>query len=415
MLDLSDLSYNVVVMDDKKKQYSIREYITNLGWEENEKELSVRISFVAKNDKTSMGYLSGIIKPGCVIGIFASYGKNDDEVARGHVESWNPVQKNSGSTLKCICYDELYALQKSQDNRYYPSGTGTKAAITGVLKDAKIKQGDYKGPDVKHGKKVFNNKYMSDIILEFLDDAEKKGKDKCIVRASKGSACVVPRGNNSDVYIFESDNSQMFGQCIDTTNLITRVKVVGKSKGKDKTSVEETLNGLTKYGIRQRIYTRASDESLKAAKKSAQEILNNEGQIKKEITVQAPDVPYIRKGDLVYIKSATHKGYCYVLSVQHNAETLSMTMTLESQTKDEVVDENKTEKSKKDYEVGDIVNFKGGTHYVSSYPDAKGYSAKAGKAKITKKSGNSKGHPFHLIHTDSKSNVYGWVDSGSFE
>ena len=70
---------------------------------------------------------------------------------------------------------------------------------------------------------------------------------------------------------------------------------------------------------------------------------------------------------------------------------------------------------KKDYNVGDIVNFKGGTHYVSSYSGSKGYNARAGKAKITIKNGSGKAHPWHLIHTDSGSNVYGWVDNGTFE
>lgn len=70
------------------------------------------------------------------------------------------------------------------------------------------------------------------------------------------------------------------------------------------------------------------------------------------------------------------------------------------------------------HKVGDIVQFKGGTHYVSSYPGAKGYSAKPGPAKITLGpdcKGNGKAHPWHLIHTDSKSNVYGWVDEGTFD
>lgn len=71
--------------------------------------------------------------------------------------------------------------------------------------------------------------------------------------------------------------------------------------------------------------------------------------------------------------------------------------------------------AKKSYGVGDIVNFHGGTHYYSSYPGAKGYSARAGKAKITIANGSGKAHPWHLIHTDSGSNVYGWVDNGTFD
>jgi len=69
------------------------------------------------------------------------------------------------------------------------------------------------------------------------------------------------------------------------------------------------------------------------------------------------------------------------------------------------------------HKVGDIVQFAGGKHYVSSYASAKGYTAKAGPAKITlgpDSAGNGKAHPWHLIHTDKTSNVYGWVDEGSF-
>lgn len=73
---------------------------------------------------------------------------------------------------------------------------------------------------------------------------------------------------------------------------------------------------------------------------------------------------------------------------------------------------------KKEYKAGDIVNFHGGTHYYSSYSGAKGYPATAGKAKISlDKSckGNGGAHPYCLIHTDSTSNVYGWVDEGTFD
>lgn len=112
MIDLTKIQYRVVVMDESKNQYNIKEYIENLGWEENDGELSVRTSFVAKNDKTSKGYLSKIIKPGCLVGVFATDGASqDEEVARGYVETWNPVEKSGGHTLKCTCYDEPYKLQ----------------------------------------------------------------------------------------------------------------------------------------------------------------------------------------------------------------------------------------------------------------------------------------------------------------
>lgn len=416
MIDLSRIRYRVVVIDEAGNQYNIKDFIRNLGWEENENEISVRSSFTARNDNTSKGYLSSIIKPGCLVGIFANDGGSlDEEVARGYVETWNTVEKNSGNNLKCTCYDELYKLQKSQDNRYYPSGTGTKSALQGIFDDWEIPQGDYNGPNASHGKTVCNNKYLSDIMLEFLDDAVKRGEEKCMIKAAKGYTRVVPWGSNETVYVFRVDNTQSFSQTISTANLITRVKVVGQADDEGKRSVDATLNGETQYGIRQRIYTRGSDETLSDANSAAQEILNGEGKIEKKMTVQSPDVPFIRKGDLVYIISGSVSDYYYVKSIQHNADAYSMTMELEYAELEKAGGSGNSTSEKKDYQVGDIVNFHGGTNYISSYPGAKGYSARAGKAKITIKDGSGKAHPWHLIHTDSGSNVYGWVDDGTFD
>lgn len=413
MIDLSKIEYRVAVIDESGNQYNIKEFIQGLGWEENENEISVRSSFTVRNDKTSKGKLSSMIKPGCLIGIFATDGNKDEEVARGYVTDWNPVLQNSSNNLKCTNYDALYSLQKSQENRFYASGTGTKSIITGLLKDFKIPTKGYSGPNAKHGKLKYSNSYVSDIVLEVLDDAKKKGSGTYILRSTKGYADVVKRGSNKDVYVFKTDNTKSVSHSMSTAELVTRVRVLGKENDKGKSSVEATLKGNTEYGIRQRIYIRGSDESLADAKKAAQKIMDEKGTVEQKITLTAPDVPYIRKGDLVYVMAGVSDSYYYVIGIRHDCDTCSMTMELKK-AKTVSENDNKTN-SKKTYNVGDIVNFHGGTHYVSSYSGSKGYKAKAGKAKITIKNGSGKAHPWHLIHTDSGSNVYGWVDDGSFD
>lgn len=72
--------------------------------------------------------------------------------------------------------------------------------------------------------------------------------------------------------------------------------------------------------------------------------------------------------------------------------------------------------AKKSYKVGDIVQFKGGTHYVSSYPGSKGYKVSAGPAKITIANGSGKAHPWHLVTENwGQTHVWGWVDEGTFQ
>lgn len=413
MIDISTIKYRVILVTSKGKQYDIQDYIENLGWEESVNEISMRITFTCRNDKTSKGYLQSLITPGCLVAVIATVGKKKQEVARGYVTVWNPVLKNDSDVFKCTCYDELYNLQKSQENRYFAKGTGTKAAIKKIFKDWKVTLGKYSGPNVKHGKKKYSSKYLSDIILDLLDDAVKKGKSKCIIRATAGKVSILPYGSNSTVYVFDKDNITSVDYSKSIADLVTRVRVMSKVDDNGKSNVQATVNGLTKYGIRQRIYTRGSDESLKDAKSAAKEILNENGSVKLNITLAVPDVPLIRKGDMVYVKNAkAPTGYYYVTGIRHDAESFNMTMNLEQQEKEKVTKLNAMKK--KSYAKGDIVDFKGKKQYVSSKKGAKGSSAKAGKAKI-KKISSGAAHPYYLRHMDKKSNVNGWVDDDTFE
>ncbi len=60
--------------------------------------------------------------------------------------------------------------------------------------------------------------------------------------------------------------------------------------------------------------------------------------------------------------------------------------------------------------LGDVVQFKGGPHYVSSTATSYRASPKAGPAKVTAIARGAR-HPYHVIHTNGASTVYGWVDA----
>ena len=415
MIDVANIKYRLAVMTEDKKQYNIKEFVENLGWEENDGELAVRISFTAKNDKTSAGLISSLAKPGCLVGVFASHGSIDEEVARGYITDWKPTLSGSKDKFDVTCYDELYNLQESQELIYYSSGIGTKSAITKIFDDWQIPMDKYEGPDVTHGKLAYKTEMLSDVLLDILDDAKKKGGGSAMIRAAKGKVSVIEWGSNTTVYHFEADNTKQVSHKKSTSGMITRVKIIGQEDDDGRSSVEAVVNGLTKFGVRQKIYIRGKDDSVSDAQSAAQEIIDEKGQVKEDITVQAPDIPFIRKGDLVHITVGTLKDYYYVRGIRHDADSGSMTMDLKKAVT-EVVKNNQV--TKKSYNVGDIVYFKGGTHYVSSWPGSKGYPAKAGKARIhlgPNCKGNGKAHPWSLIHIDSSSNVYGWVDEGTFE
>lgn len=61
------------------------------------------------------------------------------------------------------------------------------------------------------------------------------------------------------------------------------------------------------------------------------------------------------------------------------------------------------------YAVGDIVDFAGAPHYASANAETYKTTPAPGPAKITDYRPGTK-HPYHIIHTDDSSSVYGWVD-----
>ena len=107
----------------------------------------------------------------------------------------------------------------------------------------------------------------------------------------------------------------------------------------------------------------------------------------------------------MWIEADTH-------TYSNGVATMSLTVTLRDRAA-EVVEEEKKEE-KKEYKVGDLVQFNGGTHYISSTATKSGGSPSAGPAKITIINKGS-AHPYHLVTEDwGKTHVWGWVDEGSF-
>ena len=57
--------------------------------------------------------------------------------------------------------------------------------------------------------------------------------------------------------------------------------------------------------------------------------MDEKGKPTRTITLQAPDLPAIRKGDLVYITLDRMTGYFCIKGISHNATTMTMRMEVE--------------------------------------------------------------------------------------
>ena len=160
------------------------------------------------------------------------------------------------------------------------------------------------------------------------------------------------------------------------------------------------------------------DESLTAAQINdlIDSILDEKSMPGRTLDVEAIGISDVISGIGIYIiipelgLSRTFYVDSDIHTFKDNLHTMSLKLNYAN-------DLSKSEKGSGDgkyYKVGDIVQFNGGPHYVSSTAGRPtGSPCAAGPAKITLIAKGAK-HPWHLIHANSSTRVYGWVDNGTF-
>jgi hypothetical protein len=132
------------------------------------------------------------------------------------------------------------------------------------------------------------------------------------------------------VYRFGADLVRRATDKQDIEDLVTRVKIIGKENKEGRAPVVATVDGRTEFGILQDVLYREQYDTAAAAKAAAAEVLAERGAPRKQRTIFAPDLPFLRKGDRVYISAATLEGYFAVVGIQHDADSRSMVMEVEN-------------------------------------------------------------------------------------
>lgn len=327
-VDLTRIRYYVVAVLSDGSKIKMEDIAENIAWEENEKEISVRLNLTLRDIPYGSGRLSGTLALCTIIYLYADWGSGQKEVFRGTIWEWEHSQILDDAIV-ITCYDLLYYMQKSTDSKYYAKGKTTKAIISDIFNSWSIKMGNYTAPDVAHQKILYKSKSVSSMLTETLEDAKKLGGEKSIIRAREGVVDVIKRGSNSDIYGFTaSSNLSASKDKYSMTSLVTRVVVVGKDDSKGRPKVEATVDGKTEYGILQQYVSKGSS-SLADAKKEANELLEEKGKPARTIVFQSADLPCIRKGDIIHATTDRLTGYFYIKGVSHNATNMSMRMEVE--------------------------------------------------------------------------------------
>ena len=236
------------------------------------------------------------------------------------------------------------------------------------------------------------------------------------VSSDKGKLSLLTRRENILQWVIESGQNLInYDYTRSIEDIRTRVKMVTN----DGTSVAEAGNAAleSKFGIFQEVMV--PDENLTEAEINdlVKSILAEKSASKRTVDLECLGIPDVISGIGVFviIPELNINQTFYVDEDTHifedNKHTMRLSMTVAN---DLTKEAGGGGGERSGYQVGDIVQFNGGYHYVSSSAsNPTGSKCKPGPAKITLQAKGAK-HPWHLIHTDGQSRVYGWVDEGSF-
>lgn len=308
-------------------KYVLKDVTTDLVVSHEENSIAEKVTITVANVMVGKQRLSKIIKLRQKVYVYANTGSGSKEVFRGFV--WERKFKSTDEVkeITLICYDKLIYLQNSKDNFYQKKGATTKNAITLLAKKWGIKI-RYNYKSITHGKLVYRSEYISDIFISILNKTKKKTGVGYVIRFEKNVMIIEPQGSNKTVYkVTKGDNelSESYTETMD--DMVTKVKII-KSDDKSGNSVTvATVKGKTKeYGTLQDIIEKGSDEKLSEVKKEANNIIKKDGNPKKEITIEALDNPWIKKGHKVYIHTDHLKNYYIVKGIEHDAANHVMAM-----------------------------------------------------------------------------------------
>lgn len=324
--------YSVYIVDGNTK-YDITPTIISIELSDQKGQIAQRANITAINVQIGGSWLAGLLKVRQRVFIYADDGEKNDEVFRGFV--WSRQYKSSleARDITISCYDNLIYMQESEDYEYFSSGKSTKDVISSICSKWGIPL-EYAYESITHDKLPLRGDLSNILTSDILDLVQDRTGKKYIIRSEKDTMKVLTVGANSTVYrlIYGQNTIQTYSECT-MEGMTTKVIILGKAGEDDRSPIEATITqNSEQYGTMQKVINRTESTTLADAKKEAQNILNKNSSPKWEYETRGVNVPWIRKGDKVYINAgdiADQELIAVNIDRTIDAKGSTMTLTLE--------------------------------------------------------------------------------------
>ncbi len=321
--------YTVYVISGNT-QYDVTPALISIDRAESKKEMAQSSTIKLANITSDGKRLSELFGDTARVRIHANDGSKNDEVFRGFI--WTEVGNASieDRTFTLKCFDNLIYMQEAEASEFFSSGTETKDIFTKVCGDWGIKL-EYNYDSIVHSKMALRGSLSDILTTDVLDLVkERKGNDYTVL-SEKDVMKVRRVGSNSVIYkILEAQNATSVSSERTKNGMVTKVVILGTADNDDREPVERIVSGDTsKYGTLQKIIRRDTNTTLTDAYEEGQSIIEKDGRPKWSYVVKAPDIPWIRKGDKVYVDAGDIRNqYLIVDDIDRTIDSVKNQMTL---------------------------------------------------------------------------------------
>lgn len=322
--------YTTYIVDGQTK-YNITPAVISLDFSDQKKQMAQSVNINLMNAQAGGQWLASLLKVRQRVYIYADDGARNEEVFRGYIWSCGYKSGLEDRQIALKCYDNLIYFQESEEAVYFSAGKTTKSVMSTLCGNWGVKL-EYSYSSITHSKLALRGNLADIFTADILDLVKDRTGKKYVIRSSKDTMQVLQEGSNSKIYAFKAGENAISttSECT-MSGMVTKVKILGKADDEsDREPVEAIVSGHTgTYGTLQKTISRSENTALADAKQEAQSIINEDGTPKWEYQLKAPDIPWIRKGDMVYVNAGNiYNSYLIATSVDRTIDNKSKTMTL---------------------------------------------------------------------------------------
>ena len=325
--------YTVVLTTLEGRQYELTPILGSLDISHQKDQLAMCVTLNLLNINYQGQWVNAMIEARQRVFLYANDGERHEEVWRGFVWSVSYTSATEGRELTVRCYDNLIFWQESEDSAFFPAGWSTQTVLESIFSRWGVPM-RWQYQSITH-KKLALRGTLADLVTGDVLDLVKRQTGTKYAIVMEGDTAVIRTAGDNEVYykIIQASNAINTKSSQTMEGMITKVLVLGTGKDSDKPPVEATLSGDTAtYGTLQKLQDRGSDATLADAKKEAQATIDEHGTPKWEYELRCSDIPWVRKGDRVYVSTGgIYQKTLIVWSIDRHIsdESKDMTLTME--------------------------------------------------------------------------------------